>query len=62
MTTGKSTGLGILEDLLIRGNIHEEIYIAFAMEPVTSVNNIHKQVILGRVPVNKTRAILETNS
>lgn len=42
MTIAKSTGLGILEDLLLRGNIHEEMYIAFAVELVTSENNIHK--------------------
>lgn len=42
MTTKSSTGLGICEDLLIKGDIHEQIYTAFAMEPVTSVNNVHK--------------------
>lgn len=62
MTIEKSTGLDICEGLFIKGNIHEEIYTAFAMEPVTSVNNVHKEVILDRVPVNKTSAILEVNS
>ena len=42
MTIEKSTGLDTHKGLLIKGNIHEEIYTAFAMGPVTSVNNIHK--------------------
>lgn len=42
MTIEKSTGLDICEGLFIKGNIHEEIYTAFAVEPVTSVNNVHK--------------------
>lgn len=42
MTIGKSTGPDILEGLFLKGNIHEKICTAFAMELVTSVNNVHK--------------------
>lgn len=42
MTIGKSTGPDILEGLFLKRNVHEKIYTAFAMELVTSVNNVHK--------------------
>lgn len=60
--TIENTGFDICKGLFLKGNIHEEIYPAFAMEPLTSVNNALKQGILDRVLVNKTRAILEANS
>lgn len=40
--TIENTGLDICKGLFLKGNIHEEIYPAFAMEPLTSVNNALK--------------------
>lgn len=40
--TIENTGLDICKGLFLKGSIHEEIYTAFAMEPLTSVNNAVK--------------------